>query len=806
MRKEIINTIYESISKGGDIGIGQLYTEDKFYDKTTITFGDKSHVNFGSYSYLGFEHDQRLKDAAIDTIERYGIQYPSSRTYVSSTPYLELEYLLGEIFQYPVILSTTTTLAHVAVMPIVVNEGDVIIMDQQVHTSVQFMVSHLKLEGVPFHIVRHSHLENLEEQIQSLSQRYNRVWYMIDGVYSMYGDTAPMKELYALLNKYKKFNLYVDDAHGMSWNGPNGAGFALEQSPFHERMVLVTSLNKAFASGGAVVVIPDPELANLARTCGGPFIFAGQLQMSALGAGIACAKIHLTDEINELQANLKSKIDFCEMQLRKYNLPFIEREFGTPIFFVGVGLPRLGYALVQKMIQSGQYVNLALFPAVSASCAGVRFTVTSNHSFAQIETMVEALAIHFQKTLYEQERSIQDIYQAFRKAPIYIGENKSDSDITFRKTKKFTLQQETSIESISESFWNQLMEGKGSYDWNGLLTMETVFQHNSETCDNWDFHYFILRNALGKVILATYFTSCLMKDDVIAPAMISRKVEAERIEDPYYLCSKTFLMGCPLSIGDHLYIDQSAEDWKDALIFFLEEITKYQDKINANVLNFRDLDTYDEEIKNIFEGQGFIKVDQFNNHIIKDIPLQSGTLFLESLRSDRRRFVRQRAIAKSDLFTVNFLDEENLDQMDAIYQLYLNVKRKSFELNVFDYPKSLFQSALFSKDWDVMTLNIDADGVNGTPIALALNYKNGDSYNFLLAGLDYRYVESHDSYNQLLWQLVLRASSLKCKQLDLGLTTAQNKRKFGAKSIAQGSYIQVKDDYNLKIVNSMVNM
>ncbi len=806
MRKEIINTIYESISKYAGKGIGQLYTEDQFYDKTNITFSGKSHVNFGSYSYLGFQHDQRLKEAAIDAIERFGIQYPSSRSYVSSTPYRELEYLLGEIFQHPVILATTTTLAHVAVMPIVVKEGDVIIMDQQVHSSVQFMISHLQLQGIPFHLVRHNHLENLEKQIQSLSEKHNRIWYMVDGVYSMYGDTAPIKELHILLKKYKKFNLYIDDAHGMSWCGSKGSGFALDQSPFHERMVLVTSLNKAFASGGAVVVIPDPELSNIARTCGGPFIFAGQLQMSALGAGIACAKIHLSDEIYELQANLKSKIGFCEALLRKHNLPFIERAFATPIFFIGVGLPRLGYTLVKKMIRSGHFLNLAIFPAVSTSCTGIRFTITRNHSFTQIETMVEALAINFQETLYEEERSIRGIYKAFRKSPIYIGESKEEPPTIVRKVKKFRLQHETSIEQIPATFWNKLMDGKGTYNWRAILSMEKIFQDNPEAHNNWDFHYFILRNKAGKVILATYFTCCILKDDAIAPAKVSQKVEAKRIEDPYYLCSKTMFMGCPLSIGDHLYIDKSNEDWKEALVFFLEEMAIQQDKLNANVLNFRDLDTSQQEIRFLFEGQGFIKVDLLDNHIINGLPVQpSMPLFLETLRSDRRRFVRQRAIAKSESFTVNLLNAENLDQLDAIYQLYLNVKKKSFELNIFDCPKSLFRSALLSPDWEVMTLSLSAEGTNGAPIALALNYKNGDQYHFLFAGLDYCYVKTHDSYNQLLWQLVLRASKLKCTKLNLGLTTAQNKRKFGAQSILQGSYVRVKDDYNLKIINSMTN-
>ena len=147
MQKSVLETIYTNISKGEKLGIGHLYTEDEFYDTTTITFGNKRHTNFGSYSYLGLEHDQRLKEGAIDAIQRYGIQYPSSRTYVSSTLYKEFEKLLGEIFNAPILVATSTSIAHIAVMPIVVEEGDIIIMDQQVHSTMYLLIHN---NNIPF--------------------------------------------------------------------------------------------------------------------------------------------------------------------------------------------------------------------------------------------------------------------------------------------------------------------------------------------------------------------------------------------------------------------------------------------------------------------------------------------------------------------------------------------------------------------------------------------------------------------------------------------------------------------------------
>lgn len=804
MRKEVINTIFDSISKGANVGIGQLYTEDEFYDKTTITFGNNRHVNFGSYSYLGLEHDQRLKDAAIDAIERYGIQYPSSRTYVSSTLYKELETLLGEIFEKPIILATTTTLAHIAVMPIVVNEGDVILMDQQVHTSVQFMITHLQLQGIPFHIVRHNSIESIEAQIIELSKKHEQIWYMMDGIYSMYGDPAPMKELHELMDKYPKFRLYVDDAHGMSWSGPKGAGFALEHTPFHDQMVLVTSLNKAFAAGGAVVVIPDPKVTELARTCGGPFIFAGQLQMSALGAGIACAKIHLSDELKDLQADLRSKIAHCEAQLIRHGLPFIEREYGTPVFFVGVGLTRLGYKLAQKMIQEGFYVNLAAFPAVSTTCAGIRFSVTCNHSLEQIEKLVGVLAVQFEETLIEEGRTIKDIYQAFRKTNIYKPKVEKITPIVPMRLPVYQLQHEQHIENIPKETWNNLMQDKGSYDWDGLQFLETVFQNNEMSHDNWDFHYFVLRDSSGNVILSTYFTYCLAKDDALVPALVSQQIEEKRKTDPYYLCSKTLAMGCPISIGNHLYIDKTIENWEDGLAFFIEKLTLLYDQNAANVLSIRDISTTNLPLHSTFEDQGFVKVDVFDGYEISLNGITNSKEYLTRLRSDQRRFVRQRAVDHSDQFEVRLLGSEDIELLDDVYQLYLNTKDKHLELNLFDCSKELFSAAFYASNWEILVLSLRADSTN-KPIGLALNYRTASSYNFMFAGLDYRFVESYNTYNQLLWQIVLRSIEIGSSRLDLGLTTKQNKRKFGATTYSNVAFVQVKDDFNYKIISSMEN-
>ena len=805
MQKNVIENIYEIISKGVKSGIGQLYTEDKFYDRTTITFGSKKHVNFGSYSYLGLELDQRLKEGAKTLIEKYGIQFPSSRTYVSSTPYLELESLLEDIFNAPIVLATTTTLAHVATMPIVVNEGDIIIMDQQVHSSVQFMVSHLKNYGVNFQIVRHNNLEHLEKKIIELSEKHSKVWYMLDGIYSMYGDVAPMKDLEQLLIKYPKFHLYVDDAHGMSWCGKNGAGYVLSEINLHERMILVTSLNKAFAAGGALVVMKDEELSKMVKTCGGPFIFAGQHQMSALGAGIECAKIHLSSEITTLQEDLASKIAHCQAELESYGLPIVSSP-ESPIFFIGVGLPRVGYNLVKKMIDSGQYVNLAIFPAVAETRTGVRFTITVAHSIEQISEMARLLSQNFQLALLEEERTIDDIYHAFRREKIFKVKNTTDIKPN-ESVSNFELQCETSITQIPKPLWNKLLGNSSSLDWDGLLSLEKSFSKAKLAQNKWEIFYYIVKDENQKPILATYFTHCLTKDDAISPPQISFQIEKERRNNSTYLCSKTFMMGCPISVGNHLYLNKSNADWKKAFMYFLEFIWNQQDKLGANTLNLRDFTPNDIELKQFLLDQGFIKVSMLENYEIPQFkPFKDPLDYINGLSSSQRYFVKKRAASKSHLFKRTIISgDSSLDEIDAIYKLYKNIKDKSFELNMFDYPRQLFIDAVKSNSWDVMTISIKNTNEVNRPIALAISSLTSSKYNFLIAGLDYNSIENYDTYSQLLWQIVLRANELGFDKIGLGLTTGQNKRKFGAKEQEQEIFIQLKDNYNASVVASMSN-
>ena len=207
------------IEHGRSIGILHNVIGDYKTDGKTILLNGKRVTYFGNCSYLGLEHDSRLKEAAINAIERYGIQFSCSKTYASIPLYEELEPLLSQIFGKPTIAAPTTTLAHMSTIPVLIQRDDVIIIDQQAHASMHNAVAVAKSMGTHVEMIRHSRMDMLESRLKKLSQQYNRVWFMTDGVYSMFGDVAPLSTLWNFMNQYDNFYCYIDDAHGMSWTG-----------------------------------------------------------------------------------------------------------------------------------------------------------------------------------------------------------------------------------------------------------------------------------------------------------------------------------------------------------------------------------------------------------------------------------------------------------------------------------------------------------------------------------------------------------------------------------------------------------
>ena len=167
-------------------------------------------------------------------------------------------------------------------------------------------------------------------------------------------------------------------------------------------MVVIVSLAKSFGSGGSAIAFADPEDAQRVQLCGGTLTFSGPLHPAELGAAVAAADIHLSDEIDERQKRLGQQIALVSNALVTASLPVVALD-PTPVWFIRVGGHAQTMELGRRMLDDGFYLNLASFPAVPAGQSGMRFTHTLYHSDDQILAMIEALSRHLPAILGEPE-------------------------------------------------------------------------------------------------------------------------------------------------------------------------------------------------------------------------------------------------------------------------------------------------------------------------------------------------------------------------------------------------------------------
>ena len=345
--------------------------------------------NFGSCSYMGLERHPMLLAGATEALHRYGSNFSISRAYLQCSLYEELEDTLGQAMGRHVVVTPSTTLAHLAALPILVGERDLVLLDQFAHASVH-MATEL-IDDVPIELVRHSRLDVLERLLAEAGDRYDRVWYLCDGVYSMLGDSAPFAGLATLLERYPRFHLYVDDAHAMSWAGPNGRGMALAHFPDSDRVVAAVSLSKAFGATGGALALPSDELKQRVRRCGGPMVFSGPIPPAGLGAALASARLHLEPAFAEMQAELAERIELARALLRQRGLS-LATDDATPIFMLHYDATWEVTQVVRSLRERGFFCCPSTFPAVPMNKPSIRFTVSRHNSLSDIEALVEQLS------------------------------------------------------------------------------------------------------------------------------------------------------------------------------------------------------------------------------------------------------------------------------------------------------------------------------------------------------------------------------------------------------------------------------
>lgn len=805
----------------------QIATDKPIVDRK-IELNGRPLVSFSSCSYLGLEHHPTLRAGVHEAVDRYGTQFSCSRGYLSAPPYRELQERLTRIFDGPVLITSSTSIGHQSTIPVLVTEKDAIILDHQVHYSVQSAAHLAKAGGARVSVVRHNAPQLALDEVRRQAARAGRVWFALDGVFSMYGDLAPIELLTEILNVGENVYLYVDDAHGMSWAGRHGRGSFLSRFPHRERLVLATSLNKAFSAGGGCFVFPNEELRDQVQRCGGPNVFSGPLQPPMLGAAVASAGLHLSSEIDKLQAIFRDRTQLTNRLMGEHGLPLlVENE--SPIFFVRTGLPRVAFRIAERMMEEGIYLNPSVYPSVPLKRAGIRFSVTSAHSPGDITHAIEGIARHLPAALEEESLSRRELDALFAGSVPAILSACARGNPTFgeqpspveeagvlvhlpapspaRWSGSLKLEHHRTIDSIDPKEWDRMLGTVGACSHEAMRLAEQVFQDGAQPEYDWTFDYLVVRDGEGRPVAATFFTTMLNKDDMLMRHEVSVAVEERRKSDPYFLTSRILTMGSGFSEGDHLYLDRSA-NWKEALGLILEQASALYEERQCAMLLLRDLTEGDEPLDAFIHEQGFVRVPMFDSHKLQvDWPDEES--WLASL-SRRKRVHLRGIIAASTDYSHRVIDPSghlSEPQIDQLHGMYRAVAERKLRLNVFPLPRRLIPALVDSAAWELVTVHL-AQGAggpaDGSPVAWYAAHREAEHYAPFLCGLNYEYVYEHGAYRGMIYQMIQRARTLGCTEVHLGMDADLEKSRFGSVVTPCSAYAQVRDHYNSRLLQEIV--
>ena len=789
-----LDTVDQVFTYAKEMKILHLRAEGSYFDGRFIKIEGEKLFHFGTTGYLGLEQDGRLKMAACDAINKYGTQFPLSKSYIAHPLYEELEDLLKELYGREVIVAKNATLAHMAALPVLVGDGDTVILDHQVHWSVQDAAKRLQLRGVTIELVRHNQMDKLEEKIRKAGSKSDKIWYMADGVYSMYGDYAPIDSLRELAQKYKQLHLYFDDVHGMSWSGENGSGYVYDKlHGMIEKCVVIGTLSKTFGANGSIIVCGNTEQHRKIKNFGGSLTFSAQLDPASVGAAIASAKIHLSPEIKEMQDQLQEKIQYFNSLLTEYELPIVEKN-DSPVFFLATGIPETGYRLTSELLKAGFYINMGLFPAVPSKNTGLRITLSRHNKKEDIQGLAAALKTLYPNVMGATGNDFDKLSRSFKKRFAQTGKPVQNHEM-------LKVEMYKSIKDLKPESWNLHFEGQGILDWNGWNFVEKVFSQNPLPENHWSFFYFRMTDNQGNLILLGAFTLCLWKDDLLSPVDVSKQIEKERLLDPYYLTSNVLSLGSLFSDGMPLYVDKDHSEHEQALSILINKLDALADKYRAPKLIFRDF-SYSKDWDRTFNKNGFIPIEMPEIALVEDLSWDGEKEFLNRLSARSRKHFKKDIKPYQERVRVKIRSTVEHKELIRFYELYKNVKGQNLGLNTFAYPKELFKEMNNSTQWEFIYLE-NLDKTETKILGVMFCYKNG-RYTYVpsLIGMDYDLSKDYQIYRQLLYESIKRANQLNFRRVDFGISANFEKKKLGAKLYKRRAYVRSENNFIAEVLET----
>jgi 8-amino-7-oxononanoate synthase len=353
----------------------------------------RRRIMLGSNNYLGLTGDERVKQGAREALDRYGTGLTGSR-FLNGTIdlHVQLERELADWFgTEDALVFTTGHQANLGALGTILGPQDTVIADSGDHASI---LDGCLLSGAKMRPFRHNRLDLLEKRLRAAGEDGGGVLVVVDGVYSMEGDVAPLPEIVALCRQHGA-RLMVDEAHAFGVLGARGAGTCELFGVEADVDLRMATFSKSLASCGGVIA-GSAEVIEFLRIASRPFIFTASGVPAAVGATLAAVRIARSDEGRELFASVLRNAAYLRRglgELGYWVLPPAHMADGTeivtPVVPVVVGDDWRAVFLWKALYEAGVFVNVAIHPAVPPAGALLRTSVMATHDQSVLDEALE---------------------------------------------------------------------------------------------------------------------------------------------------------------------------------------------------------------------------------------------------------------------------------------------------------------------------------------------------------------------------------------------------------------------------------
>lgn len=354
-----------------------------------VIINGKKVLMFGSNSYLGLTNHPKIKEAAIEAVRKYGTGCAGSR-FLNGTLDIheELEHRLAKfVGKDEAIIFSTGFQVNLGVVSCITGREDYLILDECDHASI---IEGRRLSFSNILKYKHNDMASLEKVLKTCAP--DKVKLIItDGVFSMEGDVAPLKEMVALAKKYNA-NVMVDEAHSLGVFGEHGEGICHALGVTKDVDLIMGTFSKSFASLGGFIAC-DSITANYLRHNARSYIFSASATPAAIGAANAALDIMLSEP--ERIAHLWDLTHYALDGFR--NLGCEIGPTTTPIIPLYIRDNNKTFAVTRALLDEGIFVNPVVSPAVAPHDTLIRFSLMASHTKEQLDIAFDKIGKCFRQ-------------------------------------------------------------------------------------------------------------------------------------------------------------------------------------------------------------------------------------------------------------------------------------------------------------------------------------------------------------------------------------------------------------------------